>query len=372
MEPDAQRCAERIAAKRPRLDYYPSTFALIHKGAIDKAIRQIQEQNTEVTRALTSMDYRAYHADLVRAVQELNKLSSGIMTDLQRTMDQVHRSWFTELGNVASSIQLATMARLTLTDVLYQIAITKPLFEEIDFDFLGKHLNVQLSVISEVQSAMSSLWTSYYGLAESFASIEDFVQLPSFILPEATRGLNVKSQALESLQIRPQPAGDDTSSETTIIEGYDESNDGLSSLLGDIDLALVPIYTGAIESFHGTNPDRERHVLTSLRTLWDEVFRAMAPDGAVTAWIEAQGLPSEKYSHEGRPTRCAKLTYVLRDVNSAPITQYVDASIRAALKLHELFNRVHNTRSGLTQQQLRVVVLNTKVSLEYFIRVWKW
>ena len=249
------------------------------------------------------------------AIQQLHNLSFPT-TGISNMLDKAHASWLSELNRVAvPSVQLEAITRLALSDISYDLAFTQRFLSQFNYDVLGKHLNVQLSVISEVQSAMSSLWASYEGLTESFVSVEDFVQLPSFVLPEATRGLSVKSHALESLQPSPRLAGDDTSTETAIIK---EGDGGLSSLLGDMDPDLVPIYTGALESLDGSNPDRERHVLTSLRTLWDDVFRMMAPDSEVTAWAEAQALPSEEYFHEGRPTRRARLAYVLRDVNSAP------------------------------------------------------
>ena len=331
-------------------------------------MRQMQEQQADIHRMFEN-SLASYYTELSSATRQLYDLSLGTAL-IPNMLEEAHASWLAEIRRVAMpSDHLERVARIALSDIAYDVSVTERFLSQFNYDVLGKHLNVQLSVISEVQSAMSSLWASYEGLTESFVSVEDFVQLPSFVLPGATRGLSVKSHALESLQPSPRLAGDDTSSETAIIK---EGDGGLSSLLGDMDPDLVPIYTGALESLDGSNPDRERHVLTSLRTLWDDVFRMMAPDSEVTAWAEAQALPSEEYFHEGRPTRRARLAYVLRDVNSAPITQYVDASVSAALKLHELFHRVHNTRVGLTQQQLRVVVLDTEVSLEYFLRAWKW
>ena len=358
-------------ALRLHQDSLTRTLALLKSSGFETMVRQIQEQQAETYRMLEN-SLAAHYTELSKATRQLYDLSLST-TFTPNILEQVHASWLPELHRVAMpSEHLERIAQAALSDIAYDVSVTERFLSQFDYDVLGSHLNVQLSVISDVQSAMSSLWASYHGLAESFVSVDDFVQLPSFVLPEATQGLRVKGRALESLQLSPQLAGDDAPSETEIIQEDHGDTVGLSSLLGEIDPDLVPMYVGAVESLDGTNPDRERHVLTSLRTLWDEVFRVMAPDSAVTAWAEAQALPNEEYFHEERPTRRARLAYVLRNVNSDPITQYVDANVRAALKLHDLFQRVHNKSSGLNQEQLRVVLLDTRVSLEYFIRVWKW
>ena len=51
----------------------------------------------------------------------------------------------------------------------------------------------------EVQRSMSDLWASYDGLAASMPDIEDIIQLPSFVLPGATRELSTTSRALDVL-----------------------------------------------------------------------------------------------------------------------------------------------------------------------------
>ena len=356
---------------RPRLDSCPSTLDLIYKGAIDKAIRQMQEQNTEVTRALSSMDYGAFHADLLGAVQDLNKLSSGIMTDLQRTVDQVHRSWFTELGDVTSSIQLATMARPTLTDVSYQIAITKPLFEEIDFDLLGKHLDVQMSLMSEVQHSISAFWASYGGLAESFRGLDDIVQLPAFVLPGATRELSTTSHALDVLY----PMEERTEKEATGLEPYpsveEEIEDSvLISLLERVDPQFVTMYRGALAALESNNPDRSRHVLTSLRELWNHLLRKLAPEEEVREWIEEHNNPD--HLHNGKPTRYAKMRYALKDLGDEPLREFVEADSRAMVKLYTLYGRLHGLDTGVTDEQLRIITVRTESYLSYILRVREW
>ena len=358
-------------AMRLHQDSLTRTLTLLQNGSVEKAMRRMEERQAEIHRMFEN-SLVGHYSELFKAAQQLCDLS--LRTSFtENSIVQAHASWFSELDRIATPPErLEGIARLALTDFGYDVSITESFLSQFNYDTLANQLDAQLSVTSNVQNAISTLESSYRALVESFPSLDDFVQLPFFVLPDATQGLVVKGRVLASLQPSPVLASENAPPEPEIIHEDDEGTVCLFSLLEDIDPGLVPIYTGALESLDGTNPDRERHVLTSLRTLWDEVFRLMAPDGAVSAWAEAHAVPREEYIHKARPTRRARIAYILRSVNNSPITQYVDANVKAALKLHELFQRVHNTSVGLTQQQLRVLVLDTRMSLEYFIRVWQW
>ena len=294
-----------------------------------------------------------------------------LLTDLQRTMDQVHRSWFTELGEVVSSIQLASMARLTLTDVSYELAITKPLFEGIDFNLLGNHLDVQMSLMPEVQHSISAFWASYSDLAASFQGLDDIFQLPAFVLPGATRELSTTSQALDMLY----PMEHRTDTEAIEVETYslveEEFGDSdLIVLLERLDSQFVTMYRGAVASLDGDNPDRFRHVLTSLRELWNHLLRKLAPKEDVKKWIKRHGI--QDYLYDGKPTQHAKIRYALRDLEDEPLRDFVEADTRAMVKLYALYGRLHELDIGVTDEQLRAITIKTESYLSYILKVREW
>ena len=373
MQKDFLKYARMIDSMRQQFKQFTRTLDLFNVGNLEIASRQMQEYQDSVSRILYQADYSADLTGLLRSAQRLQELNLDISADLKKSLDRVHDSWFFEWKDaIRSSEQVATMAKMALADASYHTAVAKPFWDGIDFDVIRKDFNIQDSLVSEMQSSMSTFTASYRHLTESFQDIADLVKLPSFILPGATRELSVTSYALEALQLREKPADEAALLETEIIEESDVGIVGLSSLLEGVEPGLASLYIGAIDSLNGNNPDRERHVLTSLRTLWSEIFQVMAPNGAVKAWIKAKGLPTQDYLHDGRPTRHAKLKYVLKNVSSDPLTDFVDADIRAALKLYKLYNRIHNRELDLTDQQLRVIVLKSETSLDYFIRIWKW
>ena len=79
-------------------------------------------------------------------------------------------------------------------------------------------------------------------------------------------------------------------------------------LLQTLDPGLATPYRGARDALRSGNPDRSRHILTSLRELWNHVLRRIAPDDLVLAWIRGG---DHHLLHEGRPTRKARALYVL-------------------------------------------------------------
>ena len=97
-------------------------------------------------------------------------------------------------------------------------------------------------------------------------------------------------------------------------------------------------------------------------------MRRLAPDELVFQWI-----PENKrhdFLHEGRPTRRARVLYICRKLNNDPLTEFLTHDTRALIKLIELFNRVHELESELTDEQLRAILLKTDSWLMYILQIW--
>jgi hypothetical protein len=93
----------------------------------------------------------------------------------------------------------------------------------------------------------------------------------------------------------------------------------------------------------------------------------LAPDDLVAAWIPR--MPNQKdLLHEGKPTRRARELYVCRELNNYPLINFLIHDSRALVKLIELFNRVHELETELTDEQLRTVLLETDSWLMYILQ----
>ena len=203
---------------------------------------------------------------------------------------------------------------------------------------------------------------------ESMRHISDITRLPDFVMPGATRGIFTTSYALETL--RPWDERDQEEAETQIqlvAEAELETSDCIA-LLQQVDPELARPYIGAREALYGNNADRARHILGSLRELWNHLLRRLAPDEFVIAWIS--GIDNQKdLLHEGNPTRRARILYVCRELNNDPLSEFLTHDTRALLKLLELFNRVHELEAKLTNEQLRAILLKNDSWLMYILQI---
>ena len=345
------------------------TLTILNNSGVQMAMRQMERQQAVLRRVLD--DSLATHlTELSRATQQLYDLSLPT-TLLPNVVEQAHVSWLSDIHRASiPSIELDGVVRMALTDISYDLSVTERLLTSFDYDFLGRHLDIQLSTMSEVQRSLSDLWASFDGLASSMPRLEDIVQLPSFVLPGATHELSIASHALDMLFpldyrtdteiVEPEPY-------PLVEEGIEDSD--LIILLERVDTQFVTMYRGAVASLDSDNPDRSRHVLTSFRELWSHLLRELAPKEEVTEWVERNSI--QGYLHDGRPTRYAKIRYVLRKLGD-PLGDFVEADTKAMVKLYTLYDRLHALDTGITDNQLRAIALRTKSHLGYLLRVREW
>ena len=71
--------------------------------------------------------------------------------------------------------------------------------------------------------------------------------------------------------------------------------------------------------------------------------------------------------HNGRPTRRAKIQYLLRGMNNDPLTKFIEVDTDAMLELYQLYGRLHGLKTGVTEKQLRVITFKTECYLEYVL-----
>ena len=343
-------------------------LSILNNSGLQRAMRQIERQQDVLSGALDS-SLATRLTELSRATQQVHNLSLGTSL-LPNIAELAHVSWLSDIHRASiPSIELVGVAKM-VTDISCGLSVTERLFANFDYDFLGRHLDIQPSTMSDVQRSMSDLWASFDGLASSMPSLEDIVQLPSFVLPGATHELSIASHALDvvfPLDYRTDTEIVEPEPYPLVEEGIEDSD--LIVLLERVDIQFVTMYRGAVASLDSDNPDRSRHVLTSFRELWSHLLRRLAPKEEVTAWVERNGI--QGYLQDGQPTRHAKIRYVLRNLGN-PLGDFVEADTRAMVKLYTLYDRLHALDTGVTDNQLRVVTFRTKSYLGYLLRVWEW
>lgn len=350
----------------------PSYLSVIEQ--MERTLEPIRRQQLEISRALEMSGATARIKEIVSANQHWQDLIKQA-TATSRVVDSLsaaHQSWLDTIRPIQHDFshisQLQASAKLALCDTSLRLAATERLMAGIDFEAIRGRFQIEIPVIVGLERSIAHVAASYGGLAESLREISDITRLPSFVLPGATREIYTTSYALETL--RPWDDWDEDEAETEIqlaTEAELETS-GCIALLQQVDPGLARPYIGARDALYGNNADRARHIMSSLRELWNHLLRRLAPDDLVAAWIP--GLSNQKdLLHDGKPTRRARVLYVCRELNNDPLTDFLIQDTRALVKLIELFNRVHELETELTDKQLRAILLKTDSWLMYLLQI---
>jgi hypothetical protein len=320
---------------------------------------QFTNRNAGVASLLTANDH--WQTMIKRPIAP----SQGLI-DLSR----IHASWMKGIQSPMRDhfAQLHTAAQLTIGTVACQLAVTERIFAGLDFWSVKRM--VELTKPSQVlYDSISQMTAKYTSLAESIHSHFNFTQLPSFTVPGATRELFMTGYTLKT-RFPPKDQEEETvACQEQILIDIERETAPCLSFLQSLNPALVKLYLGAREALNGSNPDRVRHVLVSLRELWSHVLRHLAPDSEVWKWIGSQEKTGQLckgselvYEEDGqkRLTRRARVLFICRKQNHPPLADFFDLDTKALVKLFELFNRVHELDSPLTEKQLRTIFLRTE------------
>ncbi|HEV8239175.1 MAG TPA: hypothetical protein VGS57_07405 [Thermoanaerobaculia bacterium] len=131
---------------------------------------------------------------------------------------------------------------------------------------------------------------------------------------------------------------------------------------------LVTVLYAARETLVSNNPDRVRHFVSSQRAVLTHVLHDLAPDREVMAWLGSPPPPG--MVHNGRPTRRARLLFIVRHINHEPFTQFVQADVASALELFELLNRGdHEIECSFTDAQATALLQRVELLILFLLRI---
>ncbi|MFH1882438.1 MAG: hypothetical protein ABIL62_06995 [Planctomycetota bacterium] len=350
----------------------PSYFNVIEQ--MERTLEPIRRQQLEISRALEMSGVVARIQEIAGANQHWQELikQTTATSHIAESLAATHQSWLERIKPIQHDFshfsQIQASAKLALCDTSLRLAATERLMAGIDFEAIRSRFQIEMPVISGLESSIAHVSASYGSLAESLREISDITRLPAFVLPGATREIYTTSFALETLYPWDERDEEDAETEIQLVAEAELETSGCIALLQQVDPGLARPYIGARDALHGNNTDRARHILSSLRELWNHLLRRLAPDDSVAAWIP--GIANQKdLLHEGKPTRRARVLYVCRELNSDPLTDFLLHDTRALVKLIELFNRVHELETALTDEQLRAIVLKTDSWLMYILQI---
>lgn len=350
----------------------PSYLSVIEQ--MERTLEPIRRQQLEITRALEMAGAATRIQEIVGANQHWQDLikQATATSRIAESISAAHQSWLDTIKPIQHDFshisQLQASAKLALCDTSLRLAATERLMAGIDFEAIRSRFQIEMPIISGLESSIAHVAASYGNLAESLREISDITRLPAFVLPGATREIYATSFALETLRPWDERDEDEAETEIQFVAEAELETSGCIALLQQVDPGLARPYIGARDALYGNNADRARHILSSLRELWNHLLRRLAPDDLVAAWIP--GVSNQKdLLHEGKPTRRARVLYVCRELNNDPLTDFLMHDTRALVKMIELFNRVHELETALTDEQLRAILIRTDSWLMYILQI---
>ena len=350
----------------------PSYLSVIEQ--MKRTLEPIRRQHLEISRAFEMSGAMARIQEIVSANQHWQDLikQATATSRIAESISAAHQSWLDTIKPIQHDFshlsQLQASAKLALCDTSLRLAATERLMAGIDFDAIRSRFQIEMPVITGLESSIAHVAASYGGLAESLREISDITRLPAFVLPGATREIYTTSFALETLRPWDDRDEDEAETEIQLVAEAELETSGCIALLQQVDPGLARPYIGARDALYGNNADRARHILSSLRELWNHLLRRLAPDDLVAAWIP--GVSNQKdLLHDGKPTRRARVLYVCRELNNEPLIDFLMHDTRALVKLIELFNRVHELETELTDEQLRAILIRTDSWLMYILQI---
>ena len=350
----------------------PSYLSVIEQ--MERTLEPIRRQQLEISRALELSGAAARIQEIVSANQHWQDLikQATATSRITESLSAAHQSWLDTIKPIQHDFsqlsQLQASAKLALCDTSLRLAATERLMAGIDFEAIRGRFQIEMPVIAGLESSIAHVAASYGGLAESIREISDITRLPAFVLPGATREIYTTSFALETLRPWGDRDEDEAETEIQLVAEAELETSGCIALLQQVDPGLARPYIGARDALYGNNADRARHILSSLRELWNHLLRRLAPDDLVAAWIPAVSNQKDLL-HDGKPTRRARVLYVCRELNNDPLTDFLMHDTRALVKMIELFNRVHELETALTDEQLRAILLRTDSWLMYILQI---
>lgn len=350
----------------------PSYLSVIEQ--MERTLEPIRRQQLEISRALELSGAAARIQEIVSANQHWQDLikQATATSRITESLSAAHQSWLDTIKPIQHDFsklsQLQASAKLALCDTSLRLAATERLMAGIDFEAIRSRFQIEMPVIAGLESSIAHVAASYGNLAESLLEISDITRLPAFVLPGATREIYTTSFALETLRPWDERDEDEAETEIQFVAEAELETSGCIALLQQVDPGLARPYIGARDALYGNNADRARHILSSLRELWNHLLRRLAPDDLVAAWIPCVSNQKDLL-HDGKPTRRARVLYVCRELNNDPLTDFLMHDTRALVKMIELFNRVHELETALTDEQLRAILLRTDSWLMYILQI---
>jgi Predicted pPIWI-associating nuclease len=256
----------------------------------------------------------------------------------------------------------AAFARIDTTRMLSaSLAAQSKLATFDDLEF-GRLAGLDAAFSRAISTNLGNLTRSYQSLINVAATRESLASRLPLITTYAPVEYYREIEVVEAITVGEEDKLNDDEPIDTAIAATLPSVDGL---LSAFDERLVLLLHGARQSLRDDNPDRARHVTTSVRELLTQILHALAPDDDVRRWTS-----NNDHYHNNRPTRRARLLFICRHIDCDPLSRFVEDDVRAALSFVDSLNSgTHVVESRLSYVQLSSIVARMESLIVFLLQL---
>jgi len=356
--------------------YHPPDFAFAQISPIYAQLTRITDTFRQSHISSVLGEQQRFSDSIAASVRSANEALTGIssnfaqIANLSKTMEELSRPWRTSLLQVGDQMRqllrpVDLFARKFSETMRISIA-AEAAFSRFHGRSLGDLVGVTPMVSRAVFSSVMAVSTAYADLAKRLSIDQDgiIVLFPVVLDYPPLELFNIIDIAQSVTEVEPEPEVEQV--EADIRRSVAEHVPlALESALATVNPELRRLWEGAKSALVSTNPDRPRHVATSLRELMTHVLHILSPDDDVKRWSS-----DPSHYHNNKPTRRARLLYICRGINHAEFTDFVKKDIDAILALIDLFQQgTHDIALSFTEAQLEAMLHGTETAVLFLVNI---
>lgn len=301
------------------------------------------------------------NTSFTRMAERLAAIENAQSTAFRKIFDDHARIQKTIQGIGLTDSITAAFARIDTTRMLSASLAAQTKLANFDNLVFGRLAGLDAAFSRAISTNLGNLTRSYQSLINVAATRESLASRLPLITTYAPIEYYREVEVVESITVDDEPEVDDE----PIHKAIAETLPSVDGLLEAFDERLVALLYGARQSLRDDNPDRARHVTTSVRELFTQVLHTLAPDDDIRAWTT-----NDDHFHNNRPTRRARLLFICRHIDCDPLSRFVQDDVRAALSfVDSLHSGAHVVESRLSTVQLASIVSRMESLLVFLLQL---
>ncbi|MBI1312887.1 hypothetical protein GC176_16480 [bacterium] len=303
------------------------------------------------------------NASFTRMAERLASIENSQSAAIRKIFDDHARIQKAIEGIGLSGSVTAAFSRIDPTRMLSASLAAQAKLANFDNLVFGRLAGLDAAFSQAISTNLGNLTRSYQSLINVAATRESLASRLPLITTYVPVEYYREVEVIETITVEEEVEGEH--SEGLISTAIAESLPSVDDLLAAFDKRLIRLLHGARQSLCSDNPDRARHVTTSMRELFTQVLHALAPDEDIRMWTS-----NDDFFHENRPTRRARLLYICRHIDCDPLSRFVQDDVRAALSFVESLNAgTHVVESRLSTVQLSSIISRMESLLVFLLQL---